>query len=124
MTTEQKQKLSSIVRRACDAAKDSIDIFAQLADDALQVLSEPNGNQVSIATNRRRAAQPERRLFNKKEIAERLGVCPRTVSTLQTEGLPVVKIGTRILFDYEKVLLWIDEEKNEERGKGNLRMVK
>lgn len=124
MTTEQTQKLSSIVRRACDVAKNSIDSFAQLADDALQVFADPNENQVSIATNRRRAAQPERRLFNKKQIAELLNVCPRTVSTLQTEGLPVVKIGTRILFDYEKVLLWIERDETESGQKTNLRVVK
>lgn len=124
MTTEQAKKLSSIFRRACDVAKDSIDIFAQLADDALQVLSEPSGNQVSNATNHRRPARPEREILNKKELAERLKVSPRTIGTLQSEGLPVVKIGTRTLFNYEKVLLWIDGREIKSSRNTNLRVVK
>lgn len=124
MTSEKVAKLSSIFRQACNVAKSSLDSFAQLADDALQILSEPDEKQVSIATGDNRAAQPERKLLNKKEIAECLNVSPRTVSNLQKEGLPVVKLRTRTLFNYEDVLLWIEENQNKPSRKTSLRVVK
>ena len=124
MTSEQAKKLSSIFRRACGVAKNSIDNFAQLADDALKVLSEPDEKRVSIATDDNRAVQPERKLLNQKELAGRLNVSPRTISNLQKEGLPVKKLRTRTLFNYEEVLLWIEKNQIKPSRKTNLRVVK
>lgn len=100
--------------------------FAELADETLTafVELEPEEKQVSIATERQRAARPERKLLNKKEIAERLGVSVRTVSELQTEGMPTVALGTRrIQFDFEDVLIWAKGRKIKGRGKRKLRVV-
>lgn len=125
MTSEQTKKLSLIFHRACDSAKDFIDIFAQLADDALQVLSEPDEKRVSIATGNGRAAQPENRLLNRKEIAERLGVSVRTVGDLINDGLPTVPLGKRrVQFDCEEVLTWAKDRRIKSNRKTNLRVVK
>lgn len=125
MTSEQTKKLSSIVRRACDSAKDLFDIFAQLADDALQVLSEPDEKRVSIATGNGQAAQPENRLLNREEIAEHLGVSVRTVGDLIKDGLPTIPLGKRrVQFDYEEVLTWAKDRRIKGVQKTNLRVVK
>ena len=119
MNTEQAKNLSLIFRQVCNVAKSSIDIFADLAETALQVLSEPD------ATNQKALPPMENdsHLLNRKQIAQRLNISPRKVSDLQTEGLPVVKIGSRVLFNYEKVLLWIEGKEVKERGKTKLRVV-
>ncbi len=100
--------------------------FAALADETLAAFVElgPEEKQVSIATERQRAARPERKLLNKKEIAERLGVSVRTVSELQTEGMPTVALGKRrIQFDFEDILIWAKGRKIKGRGKTKLRVV-
>lgn len=123
MTSEQARKLSSIFRQFCDAAKNSIDSFAQLADDALKVLSEPDTKQVSVATFDGRAAQLKNGLVNRKEIAELLGVCVRTVGNLIKDGLPTVPVRGRLQFDCEEVLTWAKDRRIRERGKTKLRVV-
>lgn len=123
MTIQQAQKLSSIVRRACDVAKDSIDSFAQLTDCALQVLSEPEEKEVSIATFDNRAARPEG-FMNRKEIAKFLGVSVRTVGDLITEGLPTIPLGKRrIQFDPEEISVWAKDRRIKGHRKPKLRVV-
>lgn len=100
--------------------------FAELAGETLTAFAEvqTEEKQVSIATESRRAARPERNLINKKELAARLGISVRTVSELQTEGLPSVILGKRrIQFDYEAVLIWAKDRKIKGRGKSKLRAV-
>lgn len=119
MNIEQAKKLSLIFRQMCNVAKSSIDSFADLAETALQVLSE------SDATNQK-ALPPmanDSHFLNRKQLAQRLNISPRTVSKLQSEGLPVVPIGSRVLFDYEEVLLWIKGKEVKEYRKTKLRVV-
>jgi predicted DNA-binding transcriptional regulator AlpA len=100
--------------------------FAELASETLTAFVEVESKekQVSIATNLNRVAQPEKILLNKKEIAARLGVSARTVSELQTEGMPTVHLGKRrIQFNYEEVLIWLKGRKIKGRGKTKLRAV-
>ncbi|MGI8555851.1 MAG: helix-turn-helix transcriptional regulator [Pyrinomonadaceae bacterium] len=65
----------------------------------------------------------ENRLLNKRELAARLGVSVRSLDNLISDGLKPVRIGKRVLFDYEKVLLWIEDQEIISRRKKNLRMV-
>ncbi len=97
---------------------------AELASDTLAAFVEKEEKQVSIAAGHNRAAQPERELLNKQQLAKRLKISPRTISSLQSDGLPVVKIRTRTLFDYEKVLLWIEMDEIKSGQKTKLRVVK
>lgn len=120
MTTEQAQKLRLIVRRMRDVVKHSIDELTELAEAALTVFVEDKVTSRKILP----PVQNENRLLNKKEIAQRLGVSVRTISHLQTEGLPTQKIGKRVLFNYEKVLLWLEGKKIKSRRKNNLRVVR
>ena len=98
-------------------------IFHQIADLASETLTafielETEEEKVSIATNLSRAAQPQKNLLNKKELAERLGVSVRTVSELQTEDMPTVLLGKRrIQFDYDEVLIWLKGRRVKGRGK-------
>ena len=44
-------------------------------------------------------------LFNRKQIADHLGVCPRTISNMVRERrIPVIKFGGSVRFDPSKVL--------------------
>jgi excisionase family DNA binding protein len=121
MTTEQAKKLSFIVRQMRDVVKRSIDELTELAEAALFVSVNDETPSRKILPQ---SIQNENRLLNKKEIAQRLGVSVRTISNLQTEGLPTQKIGKRVLFNYEKVLLWLEGREIKSRRKNNLRMVK
>ncbi len=119
MTAEKVQKLSLIFRQVRDVVKHSIDDITELAENALQVLSDSDAaNQKALPP-----MESDNRLLNRKQIAQRLNISPRKVSNLQTEGLPVVQIGRRILFDCEEVLLWIKGKEVKERGKSKLRVV-
>ena len=88
--------------------------LAELASATVTAYAENDEKQVSIATLDKGANQSERRLLNKKELAERLGVSVRTISNLQIEGLPTVNFGKkRVQFNYEKVLAWLEGQEKE-----------
>ncbi len=118
MTSEKVQKLNRIIRQFRDVAKDSIDSFASLAETALNVLAE---NEDVESTKLIQSVNQENHLLNKKQIAEFLNISERTVSDLQNEGMPTVKLGKRILFDRNDVLVWA---KNRRQRKNHLRMVR
>ena len=63
-------------------------------------------------------------LLNKKELAGRLNISVSTVSNLKNRGLPFVKLGKRILFNYDEVLIWAKDKEIKGRRKTNLRVVR
>lgn len=120
MTAEQAKKLSLIFRQVRDVVKNSIDDLADIAENALSVFVESE----TISRKELLPMTSESRLLNKTELAKRLGISVRKVSDLQTEGLPTVKLGKRVLFDYEDVLIWAKDKKIKSRRKNKLRVVK
>lgn len=46
-------------------------------------------------------------LITKSELAKRLSVCSRTVDRMLVKGMPHVKIGTAVRFDYDEVIAWL-----------------
>ena len=53
-------------------------------------------------------------LIGARQAAKALGVCERTIWTLQQdEGLPFVKIGRRVLFDPQDLKTWVERKKME-----------
>jgi excisionase family DNA binding protein len=100
MTIEQAKILSQFIFK-----------FAQLANDTLMAYVEKEEKSISITTFNKQPVDSEKRLLNKKELAERLGVSVRTISSLQKEGLPTVQFGKkRVQFNYDKVLAWLERE--------------
>lgn len=120
MTAEQCKRLSFIFRQVRDVVKHSIDEITELAENALSVFIEDE------EANRRAlpSANDEKRLLDRKELAERLNVSVRTIGELLKEDLPSVRIKTRVQFDYEEVLTWLKSREIEDRRKNGLRVVK
>lgn len=121
MTLEQVKKLSLVVRQVRDVVKSSIDEISDIAESALSIFidsDQSNTNLTSISNSN------EKRLLNKKEIANKLGISVRTLCDLQNEGLPTVKLGKRVLFDYEEVLNWAKRKEIKSRRKNKFRVVR
>ena len=120
MKVEQAKKLSRLIRQAGEIVKDSVDDLTKLAADSILIFVENN------QTNRKDLSfgNSQDRLLNKSELAERLNVSVRTVNNLQSEGMPSVEIFTRVLFDYDEVLIWVKDRDFKPRQKNNLRVVK
>lgn len=121
MTSEKAKKLILIFRQVRELMKHWIDELGEIGEAALMIFVE-NEETTRKASNSSVAI--ENRLLNKKQLAQQLGVSARTVSNLQTEGLPVVKLGKRILFDYEEVLTWAKDKEIKGHRKNKLRVVK
>lgn len=51
-------------------------------------------------------------MLNKEELAKELNISVPMVNKLMRQGMPRIKIGTAVRFDYEEVLTWL-----KERGK-------
>ena len=51
-------------------------------------------------------------MLKKTELAEKLNISVPMVDKLMREGMPRIKIGKSVRFDYEEVLTWL-----KERGK-------
>ena len=57
------------------------------------------------------AGAPER-LLSTREVAEYLGIHPKTVARLRKcEGLPFLRVGGRVRFDRVLVARWLHEER-------------
>lgn len=50
-------------------------------------------------------------MLTKKQLAEKLKVSVYTIDRLRKKGLPAVKVGSNIRFDYEDVAKWLKEGK-------------
>ena len=88
MTAEKIKKLMLVFRQMRDVVKDSIDNLEAVAENALMIFVDDQTEQKSLPSS----VAIENRLLNKTELAERLGISTRTVSNLQDEGLPSVKL--------------------------------
>lgn len=120
MKVEQAEKLSKIVRQASEIVKDSIDGLTKLAENSLFILvNEENVNPKILSS-----AKSENRLLNKSELAERLNVSISTISNMQNEGLPSVKLLTSVRFEYAEVLEWLKVRDKKPYRKNNLRVVR
>lgn len=120
MTIEQAKRVSQLIRQVRETVKTAVDDLSEIAENALSIFTE------SEITSRQTlsSATDEKRLLNKVELAKRLGVCSRTVSDLLKDGMPYVRIKTRIQFDYDDVLIWLKSQEVEDRRQNNLRVVK
>ena len=48
-------------------------------------------------------------MLKKQELADKLNISVAMVDKLMREGMPKIKIGKSVRFDYEQVLKWIKE---------------
>ena len=110
MNQDQAKILSQFINQVAEFACHTLTAFVDKEEIANKVQLMPSTQ--------------EKRLLNKEDIADRLGVSERMISELQTEGLPTVKIGRRVLFDFEDVLDWMKNRVVKKRRKNNLRVVK
>jgi len=55
-----------------------------------------------------------KKLIATKELSELIGVTEVTIWRWRKEGMPFKKLGTRIRFEYDSVIEWL-----EKRGKNN-----
>lgn len=51
-------------------------------------------------------------MLKKQELAEKLNISVPMVDKLMREGMPKIKIGKSVRFDYEEVLMWIKDKNN------------
>jgi len=49
------------------------------------------------------------RMLTRKELAEKLNMSERTIDRHRKNGMPFIKIGKSIRFEYVEVLKWIKE---------------
>jgi excisionase family DNA binding protein len=110
MTPEQAKILSQFIHRVAGFASDTLTAYAACEKPIEKVLLPAQKTQTG--------------LLNKKELAARLNVSASTVSNLQNEGLPIVKLGRRTLFNYDEVLIWAKDKEIKGRRKTNLRVVR
>jgi hypothetical protein len=92
----------------------------QLADLFAEKLAECVEPEKPIEKVLLQKTNIEKRIIDKKELAARFGVSTRTISNLQNEGLPTInRFGSRVLFDFEDVLMWAKDKKIKGRRKTN-----
>lgn len=48
-------------------------------------------------------------MLNKKQLAEKLNISIPMIDKLMKNGMPKIKIGKSVRFEYEEVLKWIKE---------------
>lgn len=48
-------------------------------------------------------------MLTKKQLMEKLNISLPTVGKLMKQGMPYIKIGKAVRFDYDEVLKWIKE---------------
>lgn len=124
MTGDQAKALRIVLRdfRACE--KERVDRCFDLAEEALSILVNDELSARSGTAVFADAAGGEVRLLTKSKLAERLGISTRTISELMTEGLPCVRFGKRVQFDYDDVLSWAKGRKIPIARRTKLRVVK
>jgi excisionase family DNA binding protein len=110
MTAAKVKILKQFFHQVAELASETLTAFVENEEKPIQTFSRP--------------AIQENRLLNQKQLAERLNVSARTISNLQNEGLPTVKLGKRILFDYDDVLIWAKDKEIKGRRKSNLSVVR
>lgn len=49
-------------------------------------------------------------MLKKKELADKLKISVPMVDKLMREGLPRIKIGKSVRFEYEEVVAWLKEK--------------
>lgn len=49
-------------------------------------------------------------MLKKTELAEKLNISVPMVDKLMREGMPRIKIGKSVRFDYEEVVRWLKEK--------------
>ena len=49
-------------------------------------------------------------MLKKKELADKLRISVPMVDKLMREGMPRIKIGKSVRFDYEEVVAWLKEK--------------
>lgn len=52
-------------------------------------------------------------MLKKKELADKLKISVPMVDKLMREGLPRIKIGKSVRFEYEEVVRWLKEKCKE-----------
>lgn len=54
--------------------------------------------------------ETQERLISPKELADRLGVKPSWVYARTRRGMPMLRLGRHIRFQWDKVWNWINEQ--------------
>lgn len=52
-------------------------------------------------------------LLNKEQLSEKLGVSVTTVNRLMAKGMPKIKVGKSVRFEYNDVVSWLKEGQNK-----------
>lgn len=55
-------------------------------------------------------------LLLKAELATRLRVTPRTIENRTREGMPSIRVGSAVRYDYDQVLAWLKEPRKRSAG--------
>jgi excisionase family DNA binding protein len=119
MTLDQANKIRQLIRQGRETLKTCIDDLSAIAEKGLEVFAEVESGAVeSIAQTGHDV------LLTKRELAARLKVSLQTVNKWQTEGMPFIKRGKPIRFDYQDVREWLKASDKETSGKTQLRVVK
>ena len=125
MKPDETRKLRDVIRQFRAGEKERIDQYFDLAEQLLAIIADQPTCAAAIAVSG--GAGPggrERRLVNKSELAKRLGVSTRTVSDLLSDGMPCVRLGRRVQFDYEDVLTWAKGRQAKDQRTNRLRVVR
>ncbi len=54
-------------------------------------------------------------ILTKEELSNFLKVTPRTIDNLRKKGLPYFSVGDAVRFDKQKVMDWLDTNKNDQK---------
>ncbi len=123
MRPEVTRKLRGVIREIRAQEKERIDRYFDLAEQLLTVVVADQGRSSATAVSGG-ADGGGSRLLNKAELAKRLGVSTRTVSDLLSDGMPCVRLGRRVQFDYEDVLTWAKGRQAKDQRTNRLRVVR
>ncbi len=117
---DRSDKLKEIFRNARQVDQSRQSGFFDSLEAAFSALIE---EVRTAARGSDKSSQGHTALIDRKELSHRLGISERSISDLQNDGMPCLRFGRCVKFDYEKVLEWATKRPDRRRGKSKLRMV-
>ena len=97
----QAKNLTTVLRKLQAEERERIDRYFEVIETAVTAMVDDEDCRRPTP-----AQSPEHQLLSRALLAKRLGISSRTISELLSEGLPCVRFGKRVQFDYEDVVAW------------------
>jgi len=107
---EEPEEAAELIQRAVVVIKRAVEELAEIAEAGLRIARRAPDFDDNV-----KPQTPERRLISAKELANRLGISLVTVHRLRKQGLPEIRIGCRVVFDYERVAQWVDQRSQDRK---------